>query len=455
MIFRSPKDARRCDWLIRQFASEKHLIFPKTIEEDMALSKNRKLDMQYRDGFKRVIYPTQHGWDHFIEFVKLIHNSEPFVSRATLNDTYQALNTAFARMLGEGQLPDTTDELLVYLPSEFPAQLTTRSEQLAAKLNGVHFEEDYFIRVANCWIGRFVDFDFAWAASDEDPGAAAWFDSMSAVFERNGLVILTSPISGTSEFAASDATYQFETALSVLSVMLNMSYESAFGHLWQVRHMDRPERGYSKHFSFSMVNETNCRSDKSLSIQTRALNQHLTVDQAMVDRWHSKFGLALVNNLVAKPIEDLSQLESKWRNAVLFFGQSATQRIPDLQLAMLWTCIESLFVTGSDDILDAIIPGLLAVTVSTMPREFWPGDGASVPELQKVFKRQYASRSRTYHHGRRGHVSQSDVQQFSHVVCNVIVSVAQLCSRGMRTTFELSNWIDTVLAGSDRATESD
>lgn len=56
-----------------------------------------------------------------------------------------------------------------------------------------------------------------------------------------------------------------------------------------------------------------------------------------------------------------------------------------------------------------------------------------------MFKDFYDYRSRTVHGGRRGHVSIGQVQEFSLVVCNLVIAVADLIERGMRTTQELAD----------------
>ena len=91
--------------------------------------------------------------------------------------------------------------------------------------------------------------------------------------------------------------------------------------------------------------------------------------------------------------------------------------------------------------MTANVNGLMAMVISSLSREHWPRNTENPEELKRALKRFYKYRSRTLHHGRRGHVSRRDVQEFSLIVCTVIVCVAHLVHQGVHSVNELSERI--------------
>lgn len=114
-------------------------------------------------------------------------------------------------------------------------------------------------------------------------------------------------------------------------------------------------------------------------------------------------------------------------------------------MSTLWICVESLFTRDSDRVLNANLPGLLATTLSSMRRGHWP-EGANTPDdLKRAFTKYYRFRSRTVHHGRRGHVPRVAVQEFSVVVASLIVDVMYGIRGGMRNADQLSRASEQVI----------
>lgn len=402
----------------------------------MKLHQERGLGVQHRDGFKKTFFPTDYGWRCFREFIDLLHSAAPFRSRAVYSDVFQAFSEAFARLLSDGLLPENVDDFSEYLSDDFVKALTGRFERVAVKINGVELDGAAFYRIGYCWIGQFGDVDFNCLSDTYRESSNQWLESIEKVYESSGCVLLADSVQGTSDFVQQEADYRFEITVSVLCIMLNMTYENAFHLLWRVRSMHRPEQGYSKHFSFSFISDKD-DDGVSLGVHTRSMGQWFDINGEVLDRWYRQFGLALINELISSGPSERTDLHHRWINALLYFRQAATQQIPEMQIATLWVCVEAFFTADNDKILDALIPGLLAATAWSMPMEFWPKESQTLVELEKVFKKYYGFRSRTFHHGRRGHVTAIDVQEFSSVVSNLIVAVAHLIGGGMSTADEL------------------
>ena len=435
--FETLKEERKCRWLLRQFASEKQLIIPKSTEDYMKMHRDRGLGMQHREGFKKTFFPTEDGWRHFREFIDLLHSADPYRSRTVYNDVFQAFSEAFARLLSDGLLPDEVDDFFEYLPDKFVNALTGRFERVAVKLNGVEFDGAAFYRIGYCWIGQFGSINFDCLSDTYRESSEKWLESIEKVYESSGCVLLSNSTQGTSDYVQQEAVYHFEISVSALCVMLNMSYENAFHRLWRVRSMRRPEQGYSKHFSFSFISDSDDDDGLSLGVRTQSMGQWFNINAEILDRWYQQFGLSLINQLISSDSSERTDLHLRWLNALFYFRQAATQQIPEMQIATLWVCVEVFYTANNNEILDAIIPGLLAATAWSMPMEFWPKKSQTLSELEAVFKKYYGFRSRTFHHGRRGHVTDIDVQEFSSVVSNLIVAIAHLIGGGISTADEL------------------
>ena len=97
--------------------------------------------MQYRDDKSRTYFPTEAGWQAFINFVRYIHYAEPFATRSTSNDTYQAVLRAYANMLSDRLLPQTIEDLVAYLPASFKATLSNRAERCFSNVHGIKNQE--------------------------------------------------------------------------------------------------------------------------------------------------------------------------------------------------------------------------------------------------------------------------------------------------------------------------
>ena len=95
-----------------------------------------------------------------------------------------------------------------------------------------------------------------------------------------------------------------------------------------------------------------------------------------------------------------------------------------MQMSTLWVSVEVFFTVNNENITNANVDKLVHVTVQTLDSEHWPNKAESVDELTKTFKKFYRFRSSTLHHGKRGHVTVRDVQEFSQVVGAVILGAA-------------------------------
>ena len=125
-------------------------------------------------------------------------------------------------------------------------------------------------------------------------------EALSRVYEKNTPTIIGARIQGTSDRVRQENTFRCELALSILSVLLNMTYETSFNRLWQLRRVHRPEQGLSKQVSFSLIDRGKCESAKELGFSTKLAEQWFPIDEKVIGRWHNYLALNALNRVVCQ-----------------------------------------------------------------------------------------------------------------------------------------------------------
>lgn len=431
------KSKRSCNWHLKQFAREGSLMLPQKPDDYIRLFKERGFGMQYSEKIDRVYFPTEQGWKSFLDFIDVLHRAEPFQSRATYNDVYQNFNSAFSRMLSAGVLPENLDDLIHYLPNEFKREMTVRSERVFSKLRGIQYDANFLLSIGHCWIGTYDLIIFDTVLANNHKSTTDTIESIENVYKGDTPIITGSCNPGTSDCVIRENTFQCELALSILGILLNMTRENAFQKLWLLQRVDRPEQGLSKQITFSFAWNESIESPTILSFSMKFTDQLFEVNKEKIDMWHNDLFLKDLNKIVTEQPNLQVDLGERLINSLLYFRQSTMQSTPEMQISTLWICVESFFTAGNDKIVDANLNGLLAMTISLLNKDFWPNGAKSYDELKCVFSKHYSYRSKTFHHGKRGHVSNADVQQFSIVVCNLIIGITLMIRRGFKTSDSL------------------
>ena len=341
-------------------------------------------------------------------------------------------------MLSDHLLPDTAADFLAYLPDSFKHAMISGAERTFSKLHGVTIKPDEFLRIGHCWLGNYGNLCFDGIPETVNGYKETSLRSISDVFEADSPVIAAARNRGTSEHVKRESAYQCDLALSILCVLVNLTYGSAFDKLWQIRRVDRPEFGLAAQCSFSILECGDPPSAPQFGVSVTFRDEWFDIDAEIVRRWHGSMGLSICNCLVTDPVYRDVDLVGRLVNAILHFRLAAGQSTPEMQMSTLWICVESLFTADTDRVLNANLPRLLATTISSMQRDYWPGRAKTVDELKRAFTKYYGYRSRTLHHGQRGHVSRVDVQDFSLVVASLIVDVMYMIRRGLQSAEELS-----------------
>ena len=439
LTFIDERARRKCAGLLRQFTGKKAFVRLSGVEEFRELFGERGLRMQYRDDHHRPHFPTKEGWEAFLEFARLLHGAEPLKSRATEQDTAQACNRAFANLLSGRLLPTSIEDVIDNFSDDFKHSLTGRVERVFSKVRGITVTEDCFVSVADCWLGGYGQLCFEAIQETDTCFKDQAIETISEVFQVDSAFIVGNRNPGTSDRVEEDSAYQCELALSLLCLMLNTTYVRPFSGLWRIQRVDRPEVGIDAHASFSIIENADSESRGKLAIKRVFAQQPFKIDRNLVDIWHERLRLGAINRLVSSSSLHDVELVHCLIGAILYFRRAANQPTPEMQVTILWICVESFFTGSGDEVVRENVRGLLAMTTASMNPDYWPNGAKTPEELRSVFKDFYDYRSRTVHDGRRGHVSIGQVQEFSLVVCNLVIAVADLVERGMRTTQELAD----------------
>ena len=441
ITFPDEKTRRTTLQLIRQFTGNRAFL-PASRE----LVRERGLAKQYRGDGNRTYFPTEDAWDAFVRFVNLVEVAEPFASRSTADDTHGAFVRGFANMLSDRLLPETAADFVEYLPETFKNALTSRAERIFWKMFGVTVKCDGFLRIGHCWLGSYGDVCFDAIPETVNEHKKTSLQTIADAFENDATIIVAERNLGSSNRVERESEYQGDLSLAILCVFLNLSFKWAFARLWQIRRVDRPESGPAKHRTFSIIEDGESPSTRGLGFSIRFQESGFDVGTDMVNSWHDAMGLGICNRLVSDSAFREIDLVGRLVNAILHFRLAAGQSTLEMQMSTLWICVESFFTRDSDRVLDANLPGLLATTLSSMRREYWPRGANTHVDLKRAFTKYYGFRSRAVHHGRRGHVSLVDVQEFSVVVASLIVDVMHMIRGGMRTGEQLSEASQKVIS---------
>ena len=324
------KTRRTTLWLIRQFTSGRAFL-PVSRE----LYRERGLAKQYRGDGQRTYFPTEDAWDAFVKFVKLVQRAEPFATRSTTNDTHQAFVRGFANMLSDDLLPETAQDFVEYLPESFKRALTCRAERTFSKMHGVTIKSDGFLRIGHCWLGKYGDVCFDAIPETANEHKKSSLQTIADAFEIDSAIIAAERSLGTADRVQRESAYQCELALAILAVFLNLSYKWAFGQLWQIRRVDRPESGLATHRSFSIIEDGDPPSPQGLGFNIKFREHGFDIDGDMVNKWHDLLGLGICNRLVTDPDYGEVDLVGRLINAILHFRLAAGQTTPEMQMSTL------------------------------------------------------------------------------------------------------------------------
>lgn len=144
---------------------------------------------------------------------------------------------------------------------------------------------------------------------------------------------------------------------------------------------------------------------------------------------------------------DRSELEDAIVRAIYWFAESYRDRNPIMQFVKLWACAECFFAIDRKEIAELNAKGISAVLTFAGFNIVGPGE---YPAFKRRVKKLYGLRSKAVHRAEFGHVEIADLDELSHWVAWVIISMVALAGLGyttLRQVHEQTSRLDRLSAG--------
>ena len=138
-----------------------------------------------------------------------------------------------------------------------------------------------------------------------------------------------------------------------------------------------------------------------------------------------------LEQLAALPeIKDRSELQDAIVRAIYWFADAYKDRITVMQFVKLWTCLECFFAIDKREVTELNAKGVSAILTFAGFQIVDPKDYA---KLKRRVKTMYDLRSTAIHRAEFGHVAVTDLEELSHWVAWIIISMASLVEKGFKT----------------------
>lgn len=136
--------------------------------------------------------------------------------------------------------------------------------------------------------------------------------------------------------------------------------------------------------------------------------------------------------------EDRSELQEAIVRSLYWFADAYRDLNPTMQFVKLWTCAECFFTINSEAVTDLNAKGLAVILAFAGFRII---DVSEYPSFKRRVKALYDLRSKALHRASFGHVQTKDLDDLSHWISWVIISMVALSERGFRTLRQIQEQI--------------
>lgn len=143
-------------------------------------------------------------------------------------------------------------------------------------------------------------------------------------------------------------------------------------------------------------------------------------------------------------IEKRSELEDAILRAIYWFAEAYRDRNPIMQFVKLWTCAECFFAIDKEKITELNAKGIATILVFA---GFRIVETENYSEFKRKVKRLYGLRSKAIHRAEFSHVDRKDLDELSHWVAWVVISMVSLAERGYKTlhqVYEQTQRLDSI-----------
>jgi len=128
--------------------------------------------------------------------------------------------------------------------------------------------------------------------------------------------------------------------------------------------------------------------------------------------------------------QNRSELEEAIIRSIYWFSEAYRDRNPIMQFVKLWTCAECFFAIDRKQITELNAKGIATILAFA---GFSIIDTADYSKFKRRVKQLYSLRSKSIHRAEFGHVDKTDLDELSHWVAWVVISMIALAERGYQT----------------------
>lgn len=133
-------------------------------------------------------------------------------------------------------------------------------------------------------------------------------------------------------------------------------------------------------------------------------------------------------------IENRNELEDAILRAIYWFADAYRDRNPIMQFIKLWTCMECFFAIDKEQVTELNARGIASILVFA---GFSIVEVEDYSEFKRKVKRLYSLRSKAIHRAEFSHVDLKDLNELSHWVAWVVISMVALAERGYETLLQV------------------
>ena len=128
--------------------------------------------------------------------------------------------------------------------------------------------------------------------------------------------------------------------------------------------------------------------------------------------------------------QNRSELEEAITRSIYWFAEAYRDRNPIMQFVKLWTCAECFFAIDREQITELNAKGIAAILTFA---GFKVIDTKDYSTFKRRVKLLYSIRSKAIHRAEFRHVERTDLDELSHWVAWVVISMIALAGRGYQT----------------------
>ncbi len=325
------------------------------------------------------------------------------------------------------KLGDYLDESAIPCVQDFVSSIINEKEKLLNNytflyvLSGVEWDDTAKVRLGTSYIGRF---------HPEELAPKDWRDGARGFNRFEETTVITVSCFGSFEFSKQETIDKAKLDLSLLAIYTCLISPASISRVKLILKVD------------SLINlsggDSLCWTDqeKSLTFNSWKASETLTLKTEVIEKMKEKIPY---DHIIAKSESlERSDLDERLLTAIRWFGEAQNDAWNPGKWVKLWSCLETLFTQGNDNINESNARGVASLLLygpANYPKE------TIYPELKKKLKGYYDLRSRCVHHGKYSDVTDSVLTDFAEIVSWVLMSAIMISNCGCSTLAELNQRI--------------